>query len=133
MRTPIVAYFSSLIVMMVLDGTWFSFSLSRVYKPGIGYLLADKPNLPAALIFYLMYAAGVVYLVTLPALAAGQLSQAATRGAILGLIAYGTYDLTSMAVVRGWPLNVTVIDMVWGMIITGIVATVGFLVTRKFG
>jgi uncharacterized membrane protein len=133
MRSPIIAYFSGLIVMGVLDGVWLGFATSRIYKPGIGPLMADKPVAAAAIIFYLLYAAGVAYLITLPALAAGSLGSAATRGAVLGLIAYGTYDLTSLAILRGWPVNVTVIDMIWGAILTGLTASAAYLITRKFG
>jgi len=133
MRSPIIAYFSGLIVMGVLDGAWLGFATSRIYKPGIGPLMADKPVAAAAIIFYLLYAAGVAYLITLPALAAGSLGSAATRGAVLGLIAYGTYDLTSLAILRGWPVNVTVIDMIWGAILTGLTASAAYLITRKFG
>jgi uncharacterized membrane protein len=133
MRSPIIAYFSGLIVMGVLDGAWLSFATSRIYKPGIGPLMADKPVAAAAILFYLLYAAGVAYLITLPALATGSLGSALSRGAVLGLIAYGTYDLTSLAILRGWPVYVTVIDMIWGAILTGISAGGAYLITRKFG
>ncbi len=133
MRTTIVAYFSGLLAMAILDGAWLSFATGAIYKPGIGPLMADKPVIPAAIIFYLLYAAGVTYLITLPALAAGSLPAAITRGAVLGFIAYGTYDLTSLAILRGWPVNVTVIDMIWGAILTGASAGAAFLVARKFG
>jgi uncharacterized membrane protein len=133
MRSPIIAYFSGLIVMGVLDGAWLSFATSRIYKPGIGPLMADKPVASAAIIFYLLYAAGVAYLITLPALAAGSLGSALTRGAVLGFIAYGTYDLTSLAILRNWPVNVTVIDMIWGAMLTALSASAAYLITRKFG
>jgi uncharacterized membrane protein len=133
MRSPIIAYFSGLIVMGVLDGAWLSFATSRIYKPGIGPLMADKPVASAAILFYLIYAAGVAYLITLPALAAGSAGSALARGAVLGFIAYGTYDLTSLAILRGWPVNVTIIDMIWGAILTGISAASAYLITRKFG
>ncbi len=133
MRTSIVAYVSGLIAMAILDGAWLSFATGAIYKPGIGPLMADKPVIPAAIIFYLLYAAGVTYLITLPALAAASLPAAVTRGAVLGLIAYGTYDLTSLAILRGWPVNVTIIDMIWGAILTGVSAGAAFLVARKFG
>jgi uncharacterized membrane protein len=133
MRTPIIAYISILLTMAVLDGVWLGFATSKLYKPGIGHLMADKPNLPAAVLFYLLYAAGVTYLVTLPALASNQLGSAVTRGAVLGFIAYGTYDLTSLAILRGWPVNVTVADMIWGAILTGAAVGASYLITQKFG
>jgi uncharacterized membrane protein len=133
MRIIITAYIAVLVVMGVLDGAWLSFSVSRIYKPGIGQLMAAQPVAAAAIIFYLLYAAGVTYLITLPALAAGSAGIAALRGAVFGLVAYGTYDLTSLAIMRNWPVNVTVIDMIWGAILTGISAAAAVLITRKFG
>lgn len=133
MRTPLTAYFSGLIVMGILDACWLGFATSRLYRPGIGHLMTDKPVIPAAILFYLFYAAGLAYLVTLPALAAGGLGAAVTRGAVLGLIAYGTYDLTSLAIMQGWPLNVTIADMIWGAVVTGVTAGASLLITQKFG
>ncbi|OYV38038.1 MAG: hypothetical protein B7Z80_11195 [Rhodospirillales bacterium 20-64-7] len=120
-----------LIGMGILDGAWLSFAVSRLYRPGIGHLMSERPNAWAALAFYLLYAAGVSYLVVQPALAARLPGEAFLRGGVLGLIAYGTYDLTSLAVLRGWPLSVTVIDMVWGMILTGVSAGIATLVVLR--
>jgi uncharacterized membrane protein len=133
MKIIAIAYIAVLVVMGVLDGAWLSFSVSRLYKPGIGHLMAEQPVAWAAVLFYLLYAAGVTYLITLPALATGGPGSAAVRGAVLGVIAYGTYDLTSLAIMRGWPVNVTIIDMVWGGILTGVSATLAVVITRKFG
>jgi uncharacterized membrane protein len=133
MKIIAIAYIAVLVVMGVLDGAWLSFSVSRLYKPGIGHLMADQPVAWAAVLFYLLYAAGVTYLITLPALTTGGPGSAAVRGAVLGVIAYGTYDLTSLAIMRGWPVNVTLIDMVWGGILTGVSATLAVVITRKFG
>jgi len=133
MRAAAIAYVTLLVVMGVMDGTWLGFSVSRLYKPGIGHLMADKPVASAALLFYLIYAAGVTYLITLPAVAAGGAGNALIRGGVLGLIAYGTYDLTSLAILRGWPVNVTVADMIWGTVLTGVSSAAAVLLTQKFG
>jgi uncharacterized membrane protein len=132
MRPIIIAYLASLLTMGVLDGAWLSFATSKLYKPGIGHLMASKPVIPAAILFYLLYAAGVTYLITLPALSTGP-GSAFIRGAVLGLIAYGTYDLTSLAILNNWPLNVTIADMIWGTILTGTTAAIATAVTSKFG
>jgi uncharacterized membrane protein len=95
--------------------------------------MADKPVIPAAAVFYLLYIAGLTFLVVLPALAANQLGSAIARGAVLGLLAYGTYDLTNLAIIRGWPVNVTLIDLAWGTVLTAITAGAAFLITRAFG
>jgi uncharacterized membrane protein len=133
MRAAITAYISGLIVMAILDAAWLSFATGKLYKPGIGHLMADKPVIWAAVLFYLLYAAGVTYLITLPALEGATLADTATRGAVLGFIAYGTYDLTSLAILSGWPVYVTVADMIWGAVITGATASAALLITRKFG
>ncbi len=132
MKIPAIAFVSILLVMGIMDGTWLSFSVSRFYRPGIGHLMGEKPVAAAAVVFYLLYAAGVTFLVTLPALAAGSPGSAALRGAVLGCIAYGTYDLTSLAIMRGWPVSITVIDMLWGTILTGVSATLSVLLTARF-
>ncbi len=132
MKTVAIAYITVLAVMGVMDGAWLSYATSRLYKPGIGELMADKPVALAALVFYLLYAAGVTYLLALPGLVTGNAVNAALRGAAFGLVAYGTYDLTSLAIMRNWPLNVTIIDMLWGAIITAAAAGISVLVTAKF-
>jgi len=130
MRATIVAYFTTLVVMGLLDGAWISFALSKIYKPGIGHLMTATPVVPAAVAFYLLYAAGVTYLIVLPAAGTGS---ALVRGGVLGLIAYGTYDLTSLAIMNGWPAYVTIADMIWGTILTGVTAALATLVVQKFG
>src|ERR1700709_1933948 len=114
MRIILTAYISALVVMGILDGIWFSFSVSKIYRPGLGALMADKPLIPAAVAFYLLYIAGLTYLIVLPALATDQFGSAVSRGAVFGLVAYGTSDLTNLAIVRGWPLSIALIDLVWG-------------------
>jgi uncharacterized membrane protein len=133
MRRLFVAYAAALVVMGILDGIWLSLTVSKIYRPGLGALMADRPVIPAAVIFYLLYIAGLTFLVVLPALAENQLSAAIARGAILGLLAYGTYDLTNLAIIRGWPVNVTAIDLAWGTALTAITAAAAFLITRAFG
>jgi uncharacterized membrane protein len=133
MRIFFTAYISALVVMGILDAIWFSFSIGRIYRPGLGALMADKPRIPAAVAFYLLYIAGLTYLIVLPALATNQLGSVVWRGAVFGLVAYGTFDLTNLAIVRDWPLNITLIDLVWGTLLTGITTSVAFLVTRSIG
>jgi uncharacterized membrane protein len=133
MRGPVLGYVVTLAVMAVLDGGWLSFATSKIYRPGIGHLMADKPVVWAAVAFYLMYAAGAVYLAVLPGVAAGGWASALVRGAVLGVVAYGTYDLTSLAILQGWPVYVTVADMVWGAVLTGVAAAVGAAMVGRFG
>ncbi len=133
MRRFFVAYVAALVVMGILDGIWLSLTVSKIYRPGLGALMTDKPVIPAAAAFYLLYIAGLTFLVVLPALAANQLGNAIARGAVLGLLSYGTYDLTNLAIIRGWPVNVTLIDLAWGTVLTASTAAAAFLITRAIG
>ena len=131
MSKYLVAYLATAAVFFGLDFVWLSTATSRVYRVMLGGLLLDKPNLPVAALFYLVYVGGVVIFAVAPALNAGSWTTALLRGAILGLIAYGTYDFTNLATLKGWPALVSVIDLAWGISATAIAATLGFLVTRK--
>jgi len=118
------------IVFFAFDFIWLSTATSRIYKPYVGDLLLDKPNMPVAAAFYLLYVVGVLFLASLPGYDKGSIGDAFLRGAILGLLAYGTYDLTNLATLKGWAWQVSVIDMIWGTLLTGTVAAVGYLFAR---
>lgn len=128
----IVAYLSTGLVFLALDALWLGFMASRVYRPLIGDLMADQPNWPPAVLFYLLYIAGVVFFAVQPALTSGRWTTALMLGAFLGLLAYGTYDLTNHATLRNWPAAMTAIDLAWGTFATAMAATAGLLITRTF-
>ncbi|MCK0208522.1 DUF2177 family protein [Starkeya koreensis] len=128
----VVSYVSTALVMLVLDALWLGTMTSRLYRPMIGGLMAEQPNMPAAVLFYLLYVAGIVVFAVQPALDTGRWTSALMLGAFLGLVAYGTYDLTNQATLRDWPALITVIDLAWGTLLTGVAATAGMLITRYF-
>jgi uncharacterized membrane protein len=130
MRLFIIAYAAAFVVMGILDGLWLSLTVRKLYRPAMGALMADKPIIPAAIAFYLLYVAGLTLLVVLPALAANQLGVALSRGAVLGLTAYVTYDLTNLAIIRDWPLSVTLTDLAWGTLLTALTAAAAFLIAH---
>jgi len=101
-----------------IDSIWLTKVAPSLYKKNIGHLMAEKPNLLAAGLFYVIYIAGAVYFVIYPAFTAKSLSQAILRGAILGLVSYATFDLTGQAVFKNWPTKITLVDMLWGAILT---------------
>ena len=107
-------YLLTLIPFTVLDGIWLGFVAPKFYRSQIGFLLSDKPNWFAAVLFYLVFIAGMVFFVTGRD---GSVGQAAFGGAILGFMCYATYDLTNLATVKGWPVLVTVVDLCWGTIL----------------
>ena len=133
MNSYAAAYLASLGAMGVLDFLWLRTMVPIVYRPQLGALLADKPVLWAAAAFYLLYPLGIVLFAVMPGLRANSLPVALMLGAALGLLAYMTYDLTNMATVRGWSVTVTVIDMLWGAVLTSACAGVAYLVAHWLG
>src|SRR5438067_9872647 len=96
MRAIVTSYLAAALVMGVLDFLWLRTMVDPLYRPALGAVLAEKPNMPAAIAFYLIYLAGVVIFAIRPALAAGDWRTALARGALFGLFAYATYDLTNL-------------------------------------
>ena len=125
----ITAYISGLIAFLVIDFIWLKYVALSFYRGQIGHLMLDKPNLGIALVFYLVYVVGVVVLAVNPALEKGQWTTALLYGGLLGLVAYGTYDITNLATLKTWPPIVSIIDMIWGTILTASVATIAYFVT----
>ncbi len=130
MGTYLKLYGISILAFLLIDGIWLGVVARGFYKKHLGYLLAPDPNWTAALLFYLLFVAGVVFFVTVPGLEAGTWKAVLLRGAFFGLIAYATYDLTNLATVRDWPVIVAVVDMLWGAVLSMIVGGVGFSLGR---
>lgn len=131
MTTYILAYISTAVVFFGLDFVWLSRVATGFYKSRIGDLMLAQPNFVAAGLFYLFYIAGIVYFAVAPALSGGNWVSALVSGAILGFIAYGTYDMTNLSTLKSWSLSVSVVDMAWGTVLTGLAATAGYLVTSR--
>lgn len=125
-----LAYAFTAVVFLVLDAIWLTLMADRLYRPAIGHLMADGFALAPALVFYTLYIGGVVLFAVAPALQErrGAL-HALLLGAALGLLAYGTYDLTNQATLKGWPWHVTVIDLIWGASVTGTSAAAAARIT----
>jgi uncharacterized membrane protein len=128
----VVAYIVTAIVFLGLDALWLSQIALGMYRRELGALLLDKPNLAIAGIFYLLFVIGIVVLAILPALNGGSWVNALIMGAVLGLVAYGTYDITNLSTLKNWSLTVTIADLIWGTALTAISATVGYLVVSWF-
>jgi len=114
-----IAYVLTLIVFAVIDTTWLGAMGDRVYRPLIGSMLADNFRLTPALAFYALYAAGLTIFAVLPGLAEGGWKKALMWGGLFGLFAYGTYDLTNLATLKTWSLKLSLIDMAWGVVVSG--------------
>ena len=124
-----IAYLASAATLLALDIVWLMLAVPRLYRPQMGNLLADQPNLAVAAIFYLLYVVGIVVFVVLPAVESGSWLSALGLGALLGLVAYGTYDFTNLATLRGWPVTLSFIDVTWGIFLTATSALAGYWAT----
>ncbi|WP_036285169.1 DUF2177 family protein [Methylocystis sp. ATCC 49242] len=127
----VFAYAGAAFGMLALDAIWLSSMAERLYRPQLGPLLADEFRAGPAIAFYALYLCGVVYFAAAPALEEDDWRKAALNGAMLGLVAYGTYDLTNQATLKLWPVLVTLIDLCWGALLTAVAATAGYLAARR--
>ena len=127
----VIAYISTAVIFFGLDFIWLTRSIG-FYRKHIGELLLDKPNLTAAGLFYVFYIAGIVYLAVVPNLQNGSWASAALAGAVVGFLAYGTYDMTNLSTLKDWSVTVVVVDLIWGTFLTSVAATGAYLVTSRF-
>ncbi len=127
-----IAYVTAGVVFLAIDAVWLTVMANNLYRPLLGDKLMEQFSLTPAVLFYLIYIAGIVIFAIGPALAKGRWQHATLMGAALGFVAYSTYDLTNQATLRDWPVAITVADIIWGTVLTGIAATCGFLVANSF-
>lgn len=129
----VIAYLATAVVFLALDALWLSQLALGIYRRELGSLLLDSPNLAVAGLFYLIFILGLVFLAVLPGVDAGSWWRALWMGALLGLVAYGTYDITNLSTLRGWSLTVTVLDLAWGTVLSAAAATAGYVAVAAFG
>ena len=133
MRNVVIAYFATTIVLIALEYAWLSQTVTPLYRRALGAIMAEKPRVPAAMAFYIVYVFGIVIFAAQPALDSGNLHSAFLRGALFGFFAYATYDLTNLATLKVWSLKISLIDMAWGTFVTGTSAGLGVIVTSLVG
>jgi uncharacterized membrane protein len=127
-----IAYVVALVVFVVVDMVWLGVVAKGFYRDALGGLLAEQFNIPAAIAFYLINTLGLMIFVVGPALRSGSLADAALYGVLFGFFCYATYDLTNLATLRSWPLTLSLVDMAWGAVLTGITATAAVAVAARF-
>ena len=132
MKAIVVSYLGAGLVMLGLDAVWLTLTANSLYRPSIGELMLDGFRIGPAAIFYLLYLCGVVIFAIRPALASGRWTTALLFGALFGLFAYGTYDLTNQATLKVWPTVLTAADMAWGCVLTSASATAGYLAASRW-
>jgi uncharacterized membrane protein len=132
MIISLVAYALSLVILLVIDLFWLMGPGRSFYVSEIGGLLRGQPQLGASIAFYLLYAAGLTYFGVMPSLKASSALLALGQGALFGLMAYATYDLTNLAVLNGFTLRIALIDMAWGIVLSGVTACAASSLLMKF-
>ena len=126
----LAAFASSAVVMAVLDFIWLSTMADRLYRPVLGDWMNRQVNWPPAIAFYVLFLFGVTFLATVPALQQGSWRVAAMNGAVFGLVAYATYDLTNHATLGRWSTTITLVDMTWGTLLACTAALAGYFGSR---
>ena len=120
-------YAAIAIVMIALDLLWLGVIAKPLYQQGIGHLMAERPNVPVAVLFYALYALGLLVLAVLPNAAEPGWSKTLITAALFGFFAYATYDLTNLATLRNWPVGLSLLDMAWGTFVSTASAAAGKL------
>ena len=128
--THVIAYVATLIVFGILDALWLWTMSGRIYRPVLGDILLSDLRMAPALVFYFLYPVGLTFFAIAPALKSGDWLTAVLYAAFFAIVAYGTYDLTNYATLRNWNLEITIIDMAYGAIVSAISALAGFMVAR---
>lgn len=125
MNKYVATYAGAAMVMVALDMVWLGLVAKPLYQQGIGHLMAERPDITVAVLFYLLYAVGVVIFAVSPQRGGSDWSETLAMGALFGLFAYATYDLTNLATLRDWPVRLSLIDIGWGTVVTAAAAAGG--------
>ncbi|MEZ5922899.1 MAG: DUF2177 family protein [Hyphomicrobiaceae bacterium] len=130
-RVSVAAATSSLVTFVVLDAAWIYIVAIGLFQTHLGQVLRVQPLVVPIIAFYLVYMVGLHVLAVRPALAAQSWVKAAWLGAVLGFVAYATFDLTNLAVIEGWTVDVAAADIAWGTVVSAIAAVAGFAAGRR--
>jgi uncharacterized membrane protein len=128
----VVSYLVALGAYVVMDAVWLLVTSKPLYRAALGDMLLPNLNAIPAVVFYLVYPIGLLVFAIAPALRSGTLLSAAVYGALFGVLAYGTYDLTNFATLKNWTLQITIADMIWGAFASATVCVVATYVARHF-
>lgn len=132
MKIYLIAYGSAVLAFLIIDGLWLGVMAKTFYTSQLGDLLRKNFLILPAGLFYLAYTAGLVFLAVRPTMTQLPITNVALYGAIVGFLAYGTYDMTNLATLRSWPVLVSVVDIAWGTTLSASVATISALCVRYF-
>lgn len=127
-----ILYASTAIIFLVIDAIMLTFVMKPLFTRHLGDAMRDSPLMAPAVVFYLAYVAGLVFLVSAPALRESAPERAALHGAVLGAMAYGTYEFSSMAIMKNWSWTMVATDSIWGALLTGFAAWAGVTLAMRF-
>lgn len=130
LKNTIISYLLTFIVFLIVDMFWLGIIAKNLYQKYLGGFLTDRVNWTAALIFYLIYVVGISIFAIYPAVNKDSAFNAILMGALFGIFTYATYDLTNLATLKGWPLNIVIIDILWGAFLSAIVSFSGFHIVK---
>jgi uncharacterized membrane protein len=126
-------YLVAFTAFLAIDMIWLVFVARPFYRKHLGFLLAPNPNWIAAVLFYLLFILGLLLFVVVPGLKGNSLPTTLLYAALFGLVTYATYDLTNLATLKDWPLTVTVVDLIWGTVLSAAVSLIGYTAGRHLG
>ena len=126
------AYGATALTMLLLDVVWLGLVAKPLYMQGIGHLMTAQPRWAVAILFYALYPVGLMVFGVMPQAALPGPWKAALYGALFGLFAYGTYDLTNLITLRGWPVGLSILDMAWGALVSAVSVAAGKAVLDRF-
>jgi uncharacterized membrane protein len=129
----IIMYIVTLIVFFAVDIVWLGFIAKDLYRKHLGFIMSEKPNWSAAIVFYMGYIVGLIFFALYPALQNGSLVYAALVGGFFGLITYATYDMTNLATLKDWPKFIVVVDIIWGTVLCSATTSISFIILRAMG
>jgi uncharacterized membrane protein len=129
----LIAWGATALVFVGLDAIWLTQVSPKLYPPLIGEVLTNNVQIVPAVIFYLIFISGIVFLAVAPALEKGGIGRAALSAAVLGFVAYACYDLTNQATLKVWDIRITLADLAWGSLISAVSASAGCWAAQRFG
>ncbi len=124
-KAALIAYGCAAITFFVLDIAWLRVVMGPLYRAELGELIRAQPLIGPSVVFYLLYVVGIVVFAIMPAVDSTSLLRAGLLGGFLGLLSYGTYDLTNLATLKAWPLNLAILDIAWGAFVSAVAAVSG--------
>ncbi len=130
MKSIILSYLLTFVVFLIIDMLWLGVIAKNIYQKYLGSFLTDNVNWVAAFIFYFIYVAGISIFAIYPSVNKGSVYNAILMGALFGFFTYATYDLTNLATLKGWPISIVIIDIVWGSVLSSVVSLSGFYIIK---